>query len=90
MLFDYEDDFHMTKNLANEKPEIVAKGLSLLDDWQNEMMKTSKSDIDPLETVMIESGPYHTRGQLNDYLKWLEKSGRGHLINSIIARNEPY
>jgi len=32
MLFDYENDFHMTKNLANEKPEIVSKGLSLLDD----------------------------------------------------------
>jgi len=90
MLFDYDNDFHMTKNLANEKPEIVAKGMNLLDDWHNLMMKTSNSDIDPLETVMKESGPYHTRGQLSNYLKWLEKSGRGYLINDILARNESY
>ncbi|MFX0060171.1 MAG: sulfatase-like hydrolase/transferase [Candidatus Hodarchaeota archaeon] len=90
MLFDYENDFHMTNDLANEKPEIVAKGLDRLDEWHNQMMKTSKSNIDPLETVINENGPFHTKGQLEDYLKWLKKSGRENLITNILARNEPY
>ncbi len=90
MLFDYKNDFHMTKNLANEKPEIVAMGLKYLNEWHKEMMKISSSDIDPMWTVIKEGGPYHSRDDLNKYLKRLKKSGREHLIKAILDRNEIY
>jgi choline-sulfatase len=90
MLFDYENDFHMTKNLAEEKPEIVGKSLELLDEWHKEMMKTSSSDIDPMWTVVKEGGPEHTRRDLSSYLKRLKKTGREHLIKKILDRHENY
>ena len=90
MLFDYKNDFHMTKNLANEKPEIVAAGLKYLDEWHKEMMKTSSSEIDPMWTVIKEGGPEHSRHDLNNYLKRLKDSGRENLIKTILDRNENY
>ena len=90
MLFDYENDFHMTTNLANDKPEVVARGIELLDKWYSEMMATSPSDIDPMTTVMEEGGPLHTRRELKGYLKWLKKSDREHLVKVILDRNEAY
>jgi len=90
MLFDYENDFHMTTNLANDKPEVVARGIELLDKWYSEMMATSPSDIDPMKTVIEEGGPLHTRRELKGYLNWLKKSGREHLVKVILDRNEAY
>jgi len=90
MLFDYENDFHMTKNLAVEKPEIVGLGLKYLDEWHKEMMTTSSSDIDPMWTVIREGGPEHTRRDLKSYIKRLKKTGREHLVKDILDRNENY
>lgn len=90
MLFDCENDFHMTTNLAKDKPEIVASGIELLDQWYSEMMATSPSNIDPMTTVIEEGGPLHTRRELKGYLKWLKKSGREHLVKGILDRNEAY
>ncbi len=90
MLFDYKNDFHMTKNLADEKPEIVSRGLKILDEWHKEMMKNSSSDIDPMWTVIREGGPEHTRYDLNKYIKRLKKTDREHWVKSILDRNENY
>ena len=90
VLFDFEKDFHMTKNLADEKPEIVEKGLNLLDKWHESMMSTSRFDIDPMSTVLNEGGPWHTRGYLEGYLKRLRDTGRMHLIEKIFSKNESY
>ena len=90
MLFDYENDFHMLKNLADEKPEIVQIGLRLLNSWHKKMMDKSTSTIDPMETVLREGGPYHTRGQVENYLKRLKKSDRGELGKIILGRKESY
>lgn len=90
MLFDFKRDFHMTKNLVDEKPEIVKKGINLLDKWHDLMMSTSYSKIDPMETVLQEGGPFHSRGYLERYLKRLRDTGREHLVNRIISKNEPY
>ena len=90
MLFNFEEDFHMTKNLANDKPDIVSECLKLLDEWHEDMMKYSDNKIDPMQTVLRERGPYHTRGYLENYLKRLEKTGRSDLIPIILERDEPY
>ncbi|MHA1490258.1 MAG: sulfatase [Promethearchaeota archaeon] len=90
MLFDYKNDFHMIKDLAEEKPEIVAEGLRYLNEWHKEMMKTSLSDIDPMWTVIREGGPSHTRYELKNYLKRLNNSGRENLIKIILDKKENY
>ena len=90
MLFDYKNDFHMTHNLADENPEIVSKGLKLLDEWHTEMMHSSPSEIDPMWTVIKEGGPEHTRYDLNKYIKRLKKTGREHLVKEILDKNENY
>ena len=90
MLFDYEKDFHMTKNLATEKPEIVEQGLHYLNEWYDEMMKTSPTGIDPLATVIEEGGPYHTRNNSRSYMRYLKRSGREDMAQIIRDRNENY
>jgi len=80
----------MTKNLADERPEILSKGLQYLSRWHDEMMKSSVSGIDPLNTVLEEGGPSHTRGQLRSYLRYLKRTGREDMVKIIRDRNEPY
>lgn len=78
MLFDIENDPHELVNLAQNKPDIVAKGCRILEKWHSDMMRTSPCDTDPLWEVMHEGGPYHTRGCLEEYCKRLRDTGRSH------------
>ena len=64
MLFDLEEDPHEQHNLAEERPDLCARGARLILDWNDEMMKTSAYDADPMWTVMREGGPEHCRGCL--------------------------
>jgi choline-sulfatase len=83
MLFDFKNDFHMTKNLAEGKPEIVRKGLQLLDEWHSQMMETSTLTKDPMETVMKEGAPFHVRERISAYLKRTRRSDRAEIIEEI-------
>ena len=76
MLFDYDKDFHMMENLAVKKPEIVEHGLKLLHNWYNEIQENHPFNEDPMQTVLREGGPFHTRDQLGRYIKRLQESGR--------------
>ena len=90
MLFDYEKDFHMLKNIADERPEIVEKGVEILETWHKNMMKDNPSNTDPMETVLKEGGPFHTRGIIKYYLNRLKESGRGDMVKVILDRKELY
>ena len=83
MLYDFENDFHMTNNLAGERPGIVGKGLQLLDEWYSQMMKSSPLSKDPMETVLEEGGPFHTRERIIAYLKRTKRSDREEIIKAI-------
>lgn len=76
MLFDLENDPHQQMNLAESHPQLCAKGAKMILDWNEQMMKTSTSDTDPMWTVMREGGPEHCRGHLEDYLERLKKTNR--------------
>lgn len=76
MLFDVVEDPHEINNLAEVHPEIVQRGLALLQRWHDEMMNTSLHAVDPLQTVLREGGPFHLRGELESYMKRLEETGR--------------
>jgi choline-sulfatase len=43
--------------------------------------------VDPLWTVMQEGGPFHARGNLKDFVKRLEASGRGHAVPELKRRH---
>ena len=83
MLFDIKSDPHEQHNLIVEKPEVAGKCARLLSTWHEEMMKTSTCQIDPLWTVYHEGGPLHTRGQLEGYFDFLEKTDRGWAIDEL-------
>lgn len=87
MLFDLEADPHEQHDLAAERPDLVRRAMALLADWQDEMMRTSATDIDPLMTVLREGGPLHTRGELPAYLERLRATGRAQHADRLAARH---
>ena len=87
MLFDLTDDPREGHDLAEARPDLVQKALSLLEDWYQAMMATSIHNVDPLMTVMREGGPFHTRGALPDYIERLKATGRGQHAETLAARH---
>ena len=86
MLFDLDADPHETTNLVEQRPELVARGTRILEDWHSRMMASSTTDVDPLWTVMHE-GPYHANWRhLRDYCKRLRETGRAHHADALEAR----
>lgn len=84
MLFDVDNDPHQTKNLADERPEVVNQGLRLMEEWIAQMMASSNSGIDPLFETLNEGGPYHTRNRAEIYAQRLRDSGRAEHAETIL------
>ena len=76
MLFNVKEDPHQRRDLAAERPDLCAKGAKLILDWNDQMMKTSRFDADPMWTVMREGGPENCRGALEKYMKRIEGTPR--------------
>lgn len=78
MLFDLKNDPHEQHNLADSNPELLYKASYLLSEWVDEQMKENVKHgyNDPIWTVLNEGGPYHVKGQLDNYLKRLDETGR--------------
>jgi len=83
MLFDIEADPHEQVNLADERPDVCKDAVYLLNEWHDAMMKTMDSPTDPLWTVIREGGPFHARGQLKGYCKFLESTERAYAIEEL-------
>jgi arylsulfatase A-like enzyme len=87
MLFDIDRDPYELHNLDGERPEIVQHALSLLEEWHGAMMQSSRHAVDPMWTVMREGGPFHTRGQLPEYLARLRATDRGRWADLLESRH---
>jgi choline-sulfatase len=87
MLFDLINDPHEQFNLASKYPEICQQAVYYLDTWQTEMMLTTDSTVDPMHVVIQEGGPFHARGQLKEYCKLLETTGRSWAIEELKKRH---
>lgn len=87
MLFNIKDDPHEENNVATEHPEICDKCAHMLLEWFDDCMMKSSQPIDPMQTVLREGGPYHTRGWLNYYCNFLEKTERADEAASLKARH---
>lgn len=76
MLFDIQSDPHQQRNLASQRPLVVAEALTHLDAWYGQQLEKSSAGRDPLHGVIAEGGPAHVRGHLPDYLTRLQATGR--------------
>ena len=88
MLFNLKEDPFEQNDLALERPDICREAVYHLNEWHDDMMSTMTSDVDPLWTVMKEGGPYHAKGQLEEYSKRLEQTGRGHAVPELKRRHQ--
>ncbi len=87
MLFNIKEDFHETRNVAAEHPEICHQASHMLLDWFDEQMMKSDTGVDPMQTVLKEGGPFHTRGWLKYYCEHLRKTDRAEEADRLIARH---
>jgi arylsulfatase A-like enzyme len=87
MLFDLEADPHEQNDIADEAANLARRGLALLDAWHAEMLPGAARGRDPLENVVAEGGPFHTRGQLAGYLQRLRTTGRADHADRLEARH---
>ncbi len=76
MLFKPGEDPHQLNDLASKNTDVVSKGLKLMAIWHKEMMETATVKKDPMDQVLEEGGPFHTRGCLEPYIKRLEETNR--------------
>jgi len=76
MLFDLAHDPHEQQDVAEANPAVVATGVRILEEWHDRMMRSATTPVDPMQTVLAEGGPFHTRRQLPAYLKRLRATGR--------------
>jgi choline-sulfatase len=76
MLFDLARDPHEQHDLAGERPDLVRSAERQLTAWHADLMARSPNRVDPLQTVLSEGGPSHTRGKLPAYLERLRATGR--------------
>jgi arylsulfatase A-like enzyme len=83
MLFDVKNDPHEQHDLAPARPEIVARAMTMLDEWHGEQMRTATHAFDPMWTVVREGGPLHCRGHLPDYLARLRATDRAALAETL-------
>jgi arylsulfatase A-like enzyme len=87
LLFDVVRDPHEQHNLALERPELVAAGQQRLAAWHTDVMQRSPSGRDPLDTVLLEGGPSHTRGKLPGYLARLRATSRAEWAEILERRH---
>jgi arylsulfatase A-like enzyme len=87
MLFDVKQDPHEQHDLAAQRPDLVNRAKSMLEDWHAQMMRTATHNVDPMWTVLREGGPYHTCGYLKDYCQRLRETGRASWADQLLARH---
>ncbi|MFO8008456.1 MAG: sulfatase [Candidatus Brocadiia bacterium] len=76
MVFNLEEDPHELNNLAEERPEVAERGLAIIEHWHSDMMAESPARVDPMQIVLQEGGPFHTRDAVESYCQHLRETGR--------------
>lgn len=88
MLFNLAEDPAEQRDLAVARPELVAEARKRYAAWHAAMSRTMPAGFgDPLEEVLAEGGPFHARGQLAEYCKFLAKTGRAWAIPELSKRH---
>jgi hypothetical protein len=87
MLFDVESDPHEQHDVASKHAQVVRDATAKLDAWLDEVRRTATHESDPMQIVLDEGGPYHTRHQLPAYLKRLRSTGRTQWADVLEAKH---
>ncbi len=88
MLFNAQDDPHEQYDLAPERPDLVNQAMKMLNEWHGNMKRTATHvDHDPMEIVIAEGGPLHTRGALPNYLVRLRETGREKWADNLAEKH---
>ncbi len=87
MLFNLAEDPYQQQNLSQTHPQRVREAAEKLASWKEEMMASSRHDIDPMNTVLNEGGPFHVRGRLPAYLERLQATGRAHHAHTLASQH---
>jgi hypothetical protein len=86
MLFDLENDPNEQFNLVSRYPDICKQAVYYLSEWHDQMMNTMESPVDPMWVVMKESGPFHSKGPLEDYVRSLIGTERAWAVDEYRNR----
>jgi arylsulfatase A-like enzyme len=86
MLFDRRRDPHELVDQAEARPEVVDRGLAVLMKWIDEQMAAADRKEDPLQKVIAEGGPFHTRGRIREYLDFYRGTGRPEIAERMEKR----
>ncbi len=87
MLFDLERDPHEADDVAGRHPDVCARAARMLEDWHARTITGVPGGVDPLQTVLREGGPCHSRGALPAYLERLEATGRAAAAEELRRRH---
>lgn len=87
MLFDVARDPHETRDRSADAPEVVARGAELLERWHADAMARALHEVDPMQTVLRQGGPFHVRGELARYVRRLRDTGRAAHAEALEARH---
>ena len=89
MLFDLADDPHEQRDLAGDRPDLCREGAWRLLRWHDDMMTRMPHGrtADPMQVVLDEGGPFHTRGELPAYCRRLEATGRDWAVAELKRRH---
>ena len=87
MLFNIKDDPHEEHNIADEHPDVCDSAAHKLLNWFDECMMNSPQSVDPMQTVLREGGPYHTRGYLGIYCDFLRETERADEAERLMERH---
>ncbi len=85
-LFDLQSDPYEQLDIAAQHPEQVEAAREILSQWREDQLQKSQQG-DPLDTVIIEGGPFHAKGQLAAYCQWLERTGRAWAVPELRLRH---
>ncbi len=87
MLFDVKNDPHQTKDLSQQRPEVVYRCSHLMGEWIADLTSRPERYTDPLNTVILSGGPRCVSNRRDKYAAWLVEQGKPEASAEVLARN---
>jgi choline-sulfatase len=87
MLFDVQQDPYEQTDLAGERPAVVTVALRLLEQWRTSALAGAPHSVDPMQTVLDEGGPPHTRSWWPAYYQRLLETDRAAWAEELLAKH---